>query len=348
MRNVKVVLWGLGAMGSGCAKELLHRKGVEITGVLVRRSNVGRSLYEVLGEERGDRPDVIITDDVSSVIRPGSCDICLLTTDSATADAFPKIRLCLENGLNVITSAEEVAYPQAQSPELAAEMDRLARAHGVTVHGTGVNPGMMMDLLAICASGVMTRVDKVTCKRVNSLSPFGPIVMHEQGIGETVENFNARVASGDMTGHVGFAESTRAMADAWGWKIEKFEQQMSPIVTDVDRKSPYGFAGAGQVAGVSMTGQAWVDGELKLDMVHPQQIEPEQVGVHTGDYITLEGEPPIHLQNLPEVNGGIGTIAMLVNMLPFVVAAKPGLKTMLDLPVPRCVMGDFRDIAFAE
>jgi len=348
MRNVRVALWGLGAMGSGCAVELLKKTGVEIVGVVVRKTNLGKSLFEVLGVERGDRKDVILTNDVESVIKEGAVDICLLTTDSTTKDAFPKMKLCLERGINVITSAEEMAYPQAQSPELAAELDKIAKAHGVTVHGTGVNPGMMMDLLAICASGVMTSVDKVTCKRVNSLSPFGPIVMKEQGIGVSVEEFNQRVANGTMAGHVGFAESTRAMADAWDWKIEKFEQQMSPIVTDVDRKSPYGFAAAGSVAGVNMTGQAWVDGEVKLDMVHPQQIEPEQVGVHTGDYITLEGVPPIHLQNLPEVNGGIGTIAMLVNMLPFVVAAKPGLKTMLDLPVPRCVMGDFSKIAFEE
>lgn len=348
MRNVRVALWGLGAMGSGCAVELLKKTGVEIVGVVVRRSNVGKSLFEVLGVERGDRKDVIITNDVDSVIKEGNADICLVTTDSLTKDAFPKLKLCLERGINVITSAEEMAYPQAQSPELAAELDRIAKEHGVTVHGTGVNPGMMMDLLAICASGVMTSVDKVTCKRVNSLSPFGPIVMKEQGIGVSVEEFNQRVANGTMAGHVGFAESTGVMAEAWGWKIEKFEQQMSAIVTDVDRKSPYGFAAAGSVAGVNMTGQAWVDGEVKLDMVHPQQIEPEQVGVHTGDYITLEGVPPIHLQNLPEVNGGIGTIAMLVNMLPFVVAAKPGLKTMLDLPVPRCVMGDYSKIAFEE
>ena len=93
MRNVRVALWGLGAMGSGCAVELLKKTGVEITGVVVRKSNVGKSLYEVLNVERGDRPDVIITNDVSSVIYPGSCDICLLTTDSTTVDAFPKIKL---------------------------------------------------------------------------------------------------------------------------------------------------------------------------------------------------------------------------------------------------------------
>ena len=136
------------------------------------------------------------------------------------------------------------------------------------------------------------------------------------------------------------------IAEALGWQVEKFEQQMEPIVTDVDRKSPYGFAKAGDVAGVSMTGQGWVDGDVKIDMYHPQQIEPQQVGVQTGDYIEIAGTPPINMANVPEVDGGIGTIAMTVNMLPFVVAAPPGLKTMLDMPVPRCVLGDYREIAF--
>ncbi|MDY4695201.1 MAG: NADP-binding protein, partial [Eubacteriales bacterium] len=46
----------------------------------------------------------------------------------------------------------------------------------------------------------------------------------------------------------------------------------------------------------------------------------------------------------PEVDGGIGTIAMMVNMIPHVINARPGLKTMLDLPVPRAIMGDMRDM----
>ena len=50
--------------------------------------------------------------------------------------------------------------------------------------------------------------------------------------------FEKRKAAGTMTGHVGFAESIRMITDALGWKLDKFEQDMEPIVTDVDRKSP--------------------------------------------------------------------------------------------------------------
>ena len=97
-------------------------------------------------------------------------------------------------------------------------------------------------------------------------------------------------------------------------------------------------------AGVNMTGQGYVNGELKIDMIHPQQIEPEMEGTHTGDYIVLKGTPNVSMAINPEVDGGIGTIAMMVNMIPHVINARPGLKTMLDLPVPRAIMGDMRDM----
>ena len=95
-----------------------------------------------------------------------------------------------------------------------------------------------------------------------------------------------------------------------------------------------------------MSASTQQDGIENIRLLHPQQIEPQLAGVNTGDYVELAGSPPVSMAIKPEVDGGIGTIAMACNMLPFVVAAKPGLKTMLDLPVPRCVMGDYRDIAF--
>lgn len=163
-------------------------------------------------------------------------------------------------------------------------------------------------------------------------------------MGLSIKAFEQGVEDGSLAGHVGFAESVGMIAEALGWKVDKFEQQMKPIVTTVDRKSPYGFAKAGDVAGVNMTGQGYVNGELKIDMIHPQQIEPEMEGTHTGDYIVLKGTPNVSMAINPEVDGGIGTIAMMVNMIPHVINARPGLKTMLDLPVPRAIMGDMRDM----
>ena len=344
MENVKVAIWGFGAMGSGIAKVLLRKKGVDIVGVCdIHPERVNRSIYDILGVEKNGRPDVVVCSEIEKVVHDANCDICVLATDSFTRKAFDKIKYVVGQKVNVISTAEEMSYPKAQEPELAAEIDRLAKANGVSVLGTGINPGLMMDLLAICLTGCMTDVESVTCRRVNSLSPFGPAVMEEQGVGLTVDAFNKGAADGTLAGHVGFAESVGMIAEALGWKVDKFEQQMKPIVTSVDRKSPYGFAAAGDVAGVNMTGQGYVDGEVKIDMIHPQQIEPEMEGTHTGDYIVLKGTPEVNMAINPEVDGGIGTIAMVVNMIPHVINARPGLKTMLDLPVPRAIMGDYRD-----
>jgi 4-hydroxy-tetrahydrodipicolinate reductase len=267
----------------------------------------------------------------------------LTCTDSYTKEAFPRLKHCLEKKINVISTAEEMAYPKAQQPELAAELDRIAKENGVSILGTGINPGLIMDLLVVCLTGCMVDVEHIEAKRVNSLSPFGHTVMEEQGVGMKVADFMAGVESGKLAGHVGFHESVGMIADAIGWKVDKFEQQMKPIVTTVDRTSPHGFAAAGDVCGVNMTGQGYVNGELKIDMIHPQQIEPEMEGTFTGDYVTIQGTPPIHMANKPEVEGGLGTIAMCVNMIPLVINAAPGLHTMIDLPVPRAIMGDFRD-----
>lgn len=344
-QNVKVVIWGFGAMGSGMAKMLLNKKGVEIVGVCDRgENNVGRDLYDVLGVERGDRKPVIINGNVEEVITEKCADVCLCATDSFTQKAFPRLKFVLEKKINVVSTAEEMSYPQAQNPDLAAELDKIAKENGVSILGTGINPGLIMDLLVVVMTGCMIDVEHIEAKRINSLSPFGPAVMEEQGVGITVEEFNNGVQDGTLAGHVGFHESVGMIADAIGWKVEKFEQQMKPIVTDVDRKSPYGFAKAGDVAGVNMTGQAWVDGSVKIDMIHPQQIEPEQVGVMTGDYVTIKGTPSVNMINSPEVEGGLGTIAMCVNMIPHVINANPGLHTMLTLPVPRAIMGDMREL----
>ena len=340
--NIRIAIWGFGAMGSGIAKVLLRKIGVEIVGVCdIAPARVGKSIYELLQVERAGRPEVVVTSEIQEVLALQP-EVCILATDSFTAKAFPKIKTIVEAGVNVISTAEEMSYPRAQSPELSEQIDDLAKKHGVTVLGTGINPGLMMDLLAICLTGCMTDVEKVMCRRVNSLSPFGPAVMEEQGVGLSVEDFEKGVSAGTLAGHVGFAESVGMICQALGWKLDKFTQQMAPIVTGVDRRSPYGFAKAGDVAGVNMTGQGYVEGAAKVEMIHPQQIEPEMEGTHTGDYITIEGTPPVNMAIKPEVDGGIGTIAMCVNTIPHVINARPGLKTMLDLPVPHAIMGDFR------
>ena len=139
MKEVKVIIWGLGAMGSGIADMLLKKEGVEIVGVVGRGAKLGKSMYDYIKTPRGDRPDVIIGPP-EEVIKEGSADVVMLCTDSFTRSAFDRIKFILERKINCITSAEEMAYPQAQEPELARQLDEIAKENGVSVLGTGINP----------------------------------------------------------------------------------------------------------------------------------------------------------------------------------------------------------------
>jgi 2,4-diaminopentanoate dehydrogenase len=342
MRKVRVAIWGFGAMGSGMAEMLLEKGGVEIAGVCdLDPGKIGKSVFELLECEGGEHPEVMVSENIEGW---KGIDLVLLATDSFTRKAWPKIRTLIGMGFNVITTAEEMAWPQAAEPELAQEIDALARNAGVTVLGTGINPGLMMDLLAVLLTGACRRVDAVEARRVNSLSPYGPAVMEEQGVGLDPEEFRRLAKEGKLAGHVGFAESAGMIARAVGWELEgPIEQRMEPIVAKLERKSRWARVEAGRTAGCNMTCRGLVGSVAKIVMEHPQQIEPEAEGVSTGDYIRIKGVPDINMAIEPEVAGGIGTIAMCVNMIPQVINASPGLKTMLDLPVPRAIMGDMRD-----
>ncbi|RDY24014.1 NADP-binding protein [Romboutsia maritimum] len=349
MRNVRVGLWGFGAMGSGMARMLLNKKGIDIVCVCDRnKARAGKSMYEVLGVEKLDRPEVIINSNPEEVFTEKRIDVALLATDSFTRNAFDKIKFVLEKKINVISTAEEMAYPMAQEPELAEKLDKIAKENNVSVLGTGINPGFVLDLLILALSGTCEEVNHIKASRVNDLSPFGKAVMIEQGVGITKEAFEKGAEDGSIAGHVGFIESINMITKGIGWNLNKVDQTREPIMSSVYRKSNYAEVKAGNVAGCRQCGYGYVDNEVKIEMEHPQQILPHLEGQNTGDYITIQGTPNINLQITPEIPGGIGTIAMCVNSIPHIINARSGLKTMLDIPVPRAMMGDVRELIEVE
>jgi 4-hydroxy-tetrahydrodipicolinate reductase len=250
MRNVKVVIWGFGSMGQGAAAMLLKKKGVEIVGIINRSRYIGEEMHAVLGIGKTSHPEIVVTNKVEDIIKEKCCDVVINATDSFTKDAFDKIKVILENKLNCISIAEEMAWPWQQSPELAEKIDKLAKENGVTVLGTGINPGFILDYLIVTLTGVCENVSHIEARRVNDLSPFGRFVMQEQGVGISVEEFEKRLASNSMTGHVGFPESIAMIAAALGLKLEKVEEVKEPIISKVDREHPHAKVVPGSIAGV--------------------------------------------------------------------------------------------------
>lgn len=332
----RVVIWGLGAMGSGIARDILNKKELQLVGAVetFREELDGKNLGEYLGADCG----VTISSNAERTISETDPDVVLIATTSFVPKVFPMIKTAVEHSANVITLAEEMAYPWLDYPELSHRMDSLAKKHNVSVLGTGINPGFVLDVLILTLTGAALNVGKIKAQRINDLSPFGKEVMRTQGVGTSVEEFENGIKSGDIVGHIGFRQSIAMMADALGWKLDRIEEEREPIVSKTHRETPYVKVEPGQVAGCRHIGRGIVNGEVKIELTHPQQIHPETENVKTGDFVQIEGDPNISMEIKPEIPGGKGTMAMAVNMIPKVVCARPGLLTMKDLPVPHGIL----------
>jgi len=338
MKKFRVVQWGLGAMGSGMARLVLEKDGLELVGGIDMRADyVGKDLGEVLGASR--KLGVVVTNDPAAVLDKAKVDLVVIATTSWTKEQAPDLKKILSAGINCISIAEELAAPEAQNPALAAELDALAKANGVSLLGTGVNPGFVLDLLVVTLSGVCHSVERIEASRVNDLSPYGPTVMKTQGVGTTPEQFAAGVKDGSIVGHVGFPESIRMISDALGLGVTRIQESREPIVSKVYRETPHVKVEPGMVAGCAHVAIGCAGEKPVIKLIHPQQIHPHLEGQGTGDYINIYGKPEIHMSTGPEIAGGIATMGVAVNMIPHVVAATPGLKSMVDLPVPAALMG---------
>jgi len=325
-------------MGGGMARLMLEKSGLEVVAAVGRPRHAGKDLGEVLGLDKN--LGIIVTDNPDTVLDKEKVDCVGLATTSWTAAQMPDLRKILNAGINCVTITEEMADPEAQSPDLAAEIDALAKKNGVSVLGTGVNPGFVLDLLIVTLTGGCESVERIEASRVNDLSPYGHTVMRSQGVGTTPEAFRAGLANGSIVGHVGFPESIHMISEALGLGVDRIEQSREPIISKVYRETPEVKVEPGMVAGCIHTGIGYRGDREVIRLVHPQQIHPQLENQDTGDYIHIYGLPEVHMTIKPEIAGGKATIGIAVNMIPHVVAATPGLKRMIDLPTPAALMGE--------
>lgn len=331
----------MGEMGSGIVRALNARKGVAVVGaVCAREEKAGKDVHELVGIEVP--AGAVAMCDGNFATQLAKPDVVVVASGSTVDETFTAIETALAYSADVVCIAEEAAYPWRGAPEIAEQIDALAKQAKKTVVGTGVNPGFVLDTLIVALTGAMITVERVYGRRVNDLSCYGPSVLKSQGVGLTPEGFEAQAASGDVVGHVGFPESISMIADAVGLRLTEIKETREAIVSGVKRETSHIVVEPGQVAGCRQRAWGMIGEHVVIELDHPQQIRPEAEGIETLDEIQIAGDPPVHLTMQPEIAGGKATIALAVNTIPLVMGAPPGLVAMTDLPVPRGVAGDMR------
>ncbi|MGD8375334.1 MAG: dihydrodipicolinate reductase [Acidobacteriota bacterium] len=326
-RPLRVVQLGLGPIGRACVRGAMERGGLRVVGAVdPEPSLAGRDLGRVSGLRRDLRVPV---DPVPDRVLRRPPDLALHTTVSSLVDALPQIAPFLEAGVNVVSSTEEMCYPWRSRPGVARRLDRMARSGGASVHGTGVNPGFAMDVLALVLSRAALEVRGLRLIRVQDAATRRLQLRLKVGAGISRAAFRRRAREGSI-GHVGLRESMDLIAAGLGWELESYEHRLSPVVAPRDLPGPPPVKRGG-VAGQREVLWGFRDGReaIRMELVIALGAgEPR-------DEVQLRGRPNLTLRIEGGTPGDVATAAALLNVAPHVAAASPGLRTALDLPLPR-------------
>jgi hypothetical protein len=325
---IRVLHVGLGPIGLGVVRQVAARKGFRIVGAVdIDPGKAGRDLGEVAGLDRKLR--VPVSAELRKTIRKTKPDVAVLCTSSSLKAVLPQFEEVLKLKVPIVSSTEELAYPTKGNMRYARALHAMAKKAKVAVLGTGVNPGFAMDALPIALTGVCERVDAIRVDRVQDARIRRLPFQQKIGSGLTREQFQARVEQGTVR-HVGLAESISMIADALGWKLERITDEIQPKVATDAVSSDFLTVDPGYVCGLVQDGVGYRDGRPVITL----HMEAYLGAPESFDAVTITGSPALTMKLGGGVHGDIATASILVNSLPKVIEASPGLHTMRDLPIP--------------
>ena len=329
-KQIRVIQYGLGPIGQAAAKLALEKKDIKLVGAVdIDPDKAGKDLGVILGGKKLGIPVVASIKDLPKSAKP---EIAIHCTVSWLNDAMLQFEELAKAGISVVSSTEELLCPSWKYPKLAAKLDKIAKKGGVSILGTGVNPGFVLDTLPIVLSGVCLNVKKIVSEReVNAATRRLPL-QQKVGAGITTAEFRRRVKTGKM-GHAGFIETIALVAYALGWKLDKITETIQPKIADKTYKTRYLTVQKGQVTGIHQVCKGYKDGKV---LIHAD-LQMYVGAKNPHDKIVIDGEPKIECNLVNGVAGDQATVAMLVNAIPLVKTAHSGLKTMADIRIPRCL-----------
>lgn len=323
-KKVRVITYGMGPIGSGIARLIAGREDYQIVGAVdIDPAKAGKDLGPLIGL---DYPlGIPISADASRVLKK-KADVVIHSTGSVLEQVEPQLQEIIRSGHNIVSTCEELSQPWKHG-RVAKRVDALAKKSGVTVLGTGINPGFMMDTLPVLLTGVCQKVDCVRVRRVVDASKRRQPLQKKIGTGLKVDEFKNRAAKKEIR-HVGLSESVALIAQALHWRLDKIEETIEPVIAQRPVQTEFFDVPRGFVTGVRQVGCGIRNGERVIELDLKMSVDAGE----SVDEIWLEGKPAIH-SIIHGVHGDISTAAVAANAIRRVIAAPPGLVTMVDLPI---------------
>jgi len=302
---IKVLHIGLGPIGAGVVRQVAARKGFSIVGAVdIDPAKSGQDLGDVCTVGRKLR--VKVTDDIVKTIKAVKPDVAVLCTSSSLKKVVPEFETVLKLKVPIVSTTEELAFPVRSNAAAAKKIGDMAKRSRVAVLGTGVNPGFCMDTLPIVLTGVCERVEAIEVDRVQDARIRRLPFQQKIGAGLTREQFMEKVKNGSVR-HVGLAESISMIAAVQFITVEP-----------------------GQVCGIIQDGVGYVNGKPIIKL----HLEAYLGAPESFEAIRVKGNPPLSMKLAGGIHGDVATASIVVNPIPKILRAAPGVRTMKDMMLP--------------
>ncbi len=330
-KKIRVIQYGLGPIGVETAKLVLKKANLKLVGAVdISKDIAGKDLGDVLGT--GKKLGVKVSDNAKALFRKTKADVVLHTAGSRIPKIYDQLIEIIGGGLNIVSSSEELLFPMKGSAKLARQIDRMAKAKNVTVLGTGVNPGFVMDALPLFLTAVCQDVKRVHVERVVDAGTRRYPLQKKVGASMTPKEFYEKIGRKEL-GHVGLTESLHIVSKKLGLDIDEVLETIDPVITKKPVKTKFFALKPGDVAGIKHIAKGIKKGEPILTLDLRMYIGAED----PHDAIRIVGTPEINLRIEGGVAGDQATAAVLVNSVANVVNARPGLTAITDIPAAHCM-----------
>ena len=363
---LRVVVWSTGGIGSIAVRAVAENPDTELVGVWVHSADkAGRDAGEIVGI---GPIGVTATNDADELIAlHPDCVVYAASGPERYAAAVPDYVLLLEAGINVVTTTvNRLIYPSGFEPDVwRDQLTRAAEAGGVSLYASGIEPGFAADHLVLMLATQSKSIRKITASEIALYDDY-PVVetmMDAIGLGRPLDYTPLLGYPGTIAFQWG--PGLRLIAHGLGLRIDEIRENFDRVPTDCDLHVAFGTAEAGTCGALRSQAIAVIDGQEAITIEHVNRLAPD-LGLEWAERvdkpvyrIRIEGEPDIACDMTaslrdPRASGSgmdagagamVSTAMRVVNAIPYVIEAKPGLISALDIPLtlPRNVLRSSAD-----
>jgi len=347
-KHVDVVLFGLGALGSRVIDCLrADHPLISIVGAVDRDPAKAGKTLGALYPGLTNGANVVIVPSLRACLDglKVAPTVIYHMTESEPAHIEEQLTEALSAGANVISGSEAMFHPGLRHAAFTARIDATARNAGVSITGVGINPGFSFDALPLMLARVTSDVSAVHISRCIDVTGTGPGDIDHVGYGLTPDDFHKKIASGRIVGHMGMPDSIAAVAERLNMDIDAIDErwETSTATFPVDSGVPaLGMIEPGRVIGITQTGRGLKGGEPVITMSLIMYYQPEMHGLEIVDEIEIVGAHHVRAALKPAAISIFGAANAIVSTTHDLVAAEPGLVSMLDFSIAGVQRGGFR------